>query len=189
MNLRTIDISRINIKNINIDQVREEFMKRATGAKTRIEKAVKKAQKDVSQYQHQFESKIKDLSKIGKHQMDEAITFVKSQPITNKVMERAQPIIDRAQPFIEKVEEKVEPLKNDLKSKEKVIKNIVGNILKRAKDVRKTLKDPIARVQNLKNKVLKTQAAAPTNKTKKPNVALKKTSTKKVSTTKKRKKK
>ena len=88
MNIRTIDLGNIssNIRNINIDQVREEVMKRAQGAKTQLEKAVKKDQKDVNQYQQQIESKIKDLSKIGKTQMDEAITFVKAQPLTNTLL-------------------------------------------------------------------------------------------------------
>lgn len=126
-------------------------MKKATDVRDQLELAINQAQKDINVYQKEIEMKVKEFSKKGIKQVDEAINYIKSQEFTNTLMQT--------------VEDTVEPLRSDLKNKEQVIRGLVDTILNRAKEVRENLiKDPIgevqAQVKSLKAKVLSSKTKA-----------------------------
>jgi hypothetical protein len=88
----------------------------------------------------ELEEKLRELSELGKKQAKQTLKYVKKQPLANSLFER------------------VEPLANDIRSKEQIIRKLVGNILSRAKDARATLLNTSIseQVDLLRNKVLKT---------------------------------
>lgn len=150
-------------------QVREELMKKTLDVKSQLEEAITQAQMDINAYQREIEMKVKELSKKGIEQVDQAIDYIKSQEFANTLLQS--------------VEDRVEPLRSDLKNKEQVIRQLVDTILNRAKEVRENLaNDPIGevktQVKKLKARVLRKVKKATKRPTAKK-TAKKKTTTRK----------
>lgn len=148
-------------------------MKKTLDVKSQLELAIAQAQKDINAYQREIEMKVKELSKRGIEQVDQAIDYIKSQEFANTLMQS--------------VEDRVEPLRSDLKNKEQIIRQLVDTILNRAKEVRENLvKDPIGEVQTQLKK-LKAHVLKKARKPKKRSSS--KSTTKKSTTAKKTKSK
>lgn len=163
----------LSFEGASLKQIRNELMKKTLDVKSQLELAIAQAQKDINAYQREIEMKVKELSKRGIEQVDQAIDYIKSQEFANTLMQS--------------VEDRVEPLRSDLKNKEQIIRQLVDTILNRAKEVRENLvKDPIGEVQTQLKK-LKAHVLKKARKPKKRSSS--KSTTKKSTTAKKTKSK